>query len=194
MTATTFTPRTDRRATGTPLTAVLVGTLVAMLVAIWTGCSTGRGSSDTVAITAAPSPVQVMPSVVPGGTPGERVVLRFGDHAVAATLADTPASRQLAAMLPLTIELSDAWGQAKAGRLPHPVSVEGAARTLKPTPRGIYYWPDTAALAVYYDDLGQSLPPPGLVQLGAVDTDVDEIAGTSRQVMVRIDRVAETPS
>jgi hypothetical protein len=40
------------------------------------------------------------------------VVLRIGDHTVAATLADTPASRQFAAMLPLSLQMKDAWGQA----------------------------------------------------------------------------------
>ncbi|MFD0475298.1 cyclophilin-like fold protein [Nonomuraea thailandensis] len=49
------------------------------------------------------------------------VVLRFGGQAVTATLTDTPPSRQLAAMLPLTLHLTDAWGQAKAGPLPHPL-------------------------------------------------------------------------
>ena len=53
---------------------------------------------------------------------------------------------------------------------------------------GIYYWPDTATLAVYYDDLGQSVPPPGLIRLGTVDTGVvDEIAEAGGLFTVRID-------
>ena len=94
-------------------------------------------------------------------------------------------------MLPLRVTLSDAWRQAKSGRLPHPVGVESTARTLRPVAGGIYYWPDTAALAVYYDDdLGQSVPPPGLIRLGTVDTGLDEIAAAGRQVTVYVDRVA----
>lgn len=89
-------------------------------------------------------------------------------------------------MLPVTLELSDAWGQAKRGRLPHPVPVEGAMRILRPRPGGIYYWPGTAALAVYYDDLGQSVPAPGLIRLGVVETGLDEIAAAGRHVTVRI--------
>lgn len=118
------------------------------------------------------------------------MVLQFGDHAVAATLADTAVSREFAAMLPLTVELRDAWGQAKSARLPHPIPVEGAVRTLRPTPGGIYCWPDPATLAVYYDDLGQSVPPPGLILLGVVDTGPDQLADAGRQGTVRIDRVA----
>ena len=94
-------------------------------------------------------------------------------------------------MLPLSLTLSDGWGQAKSGPLPYPVRAE-AERTLRPVRGGIYYWPETAALAVYYDDLGQSVPPPGLIRLGAVDAGLDEIAGAGRQVTVHIDRVAGT--
>ena len=66
-------------------------------------------------------------------------------------------------MLPMSLKLNDAWGQAKVGRLPHPIQVECAHRVLRPTRGGIYYWSDSATLAVYYDDLGQTVPPPGLI-------------------------------
>jgi hypothetical protein len=152
----------------------------AALPAVLTACSMGSGTSDTTAPTAAQS--------APPGRSTEQVVLRFGEHAVAATLVDSPAARELARMLPVTIELEETWGQAKSGRMPQPVSVEGAARTLTPVPGGIYYWSDTATLAVYYDDLGQAVPPPGLVQFGVLDTGVNAVADLGRQVTVRIDR------
>jgi len=157
-----------------------VAAMAAVLVPALTGCSPNSGTGNTAAHTAASS--------VPPGTSSAQVVLRFGDHAVAATMADTPAARELVAMLPLTMKLSETWGQAKSGRLPHPLSGEGAARTLKPVPGGIYYWSNTATLAVYYDDLGQTVPPPGLVQLGVLDSNVNEIADLGRQTTVRIDR------
>jgi len=164
--------------------AVVAALAAAVVVA---GCSTGSDAADTVgAARASSSPAAV------SGTSDVPVVLRFGDHAVPATLASTAAATELAAMLPLRVTLSDAWRQAKSGRLPHPVRVQGTGRTLRPVPGGIYYWPDTAALAVYYDDLGQSVPPPGLIRLGAVDTGLDEIAGAGRQVTVHIERVAGT--
>ena len=152
----------------------------AALLAVLTACSMGSGTNGPAAVTTAPS--------APPGRSTEQVVLRFGDHAVAATLVDSPAARELARMLPVTMELEETWGQAKSGRMPQPVSVEGAARTLNPVPGGIYYWSDTATLAVYYDDLGQTVPPPGLVQLGVLDTGVNEIADLGRQVTVRIGR------
>jgi hypothetical protein len=162
-------------------TAALMGAL--------TGCSSGTDLGDPGDTRAAGAS-----SRASSVTPWVRVMLKVNDHVVPATLTDTLAGRQLAQMLPLTVELSDAWGQAKSGRLPHPVSVEGAPRTMKPIAGGIYYWPDTAALAVYYDDLGQSVPPPGLVQLGVLDTDVDQIADVGRHATVLVNWVTKTPS
>nr|WP_255512953.1 cyclophilin-like fold protein [Kribbella sp. VKM Ac-2527] len=121
-------------------------------------------------------------------------MLLFDDRAVPATLDDMPATRELAARLPLTMDFRDTWGQAKSARLPGPVPVIGVARTLEPTPGGIYYWPDTATLAVYYDDLGQSVPPPGLVRLGTLDGDPAEIADVGHQVAVRIDWAVKSRS
>jgi hypothetical protein len=157
--------------------------LAAVLVAVLTGCATSEGTRD--GDTAASSATL--------GRSSRHVVLRFGDQAVGATLADTPAAREFAEMLPLSLELSETWGQAKSGRLPRPVSVEGAPRSSRPAPGGIYYWPDTATLAVYYDDLGQTVPPPGLVLLGVLDTGVDEIADLGK-VTVRIDQSTQTGS
>jgi hypothetical protein len=109
---------------------------------------------------------------------GRRVTMRVGDQVATATLADTPAGREFAAMLPITVDLQDPFGQAKSGALPHPIDIAGAAagREFHPITRGIYYWPDGGDLAVFYDALGQAVPPPGLVHLGSVDTGLDAIA------------------
>lgn len=166
--------------------AALAAPLAAAVIAVLVGCTTESGTAGNIVAV----PVTSSGGVPLSSTPGARVVLRFDDRAVAATLADTAASREFAAMLPVTLELEDAWGQAKSARLPRPVPLEGAASTLKPSPGGIYYWPDTAALAVYYDDLGQSVPPPGLVRLGVVDTGLEDLAAAGRHVTVRIDHAS----
>lgn len=142
------------------------------------GCASGTAAGDSV-------PRASSSWVTVAGGPGLPVVLRLGDHTVAAMLADTPAAREFAAMLPVTLVLHDAWGQATVGRLPHPLDTDGAARVFKPTPGGIYYWSDTADLAVYYDDLGQSVPPPGLIYLGTVDNGLSDITGASGRVVIQ---------
>jgi hypothetical protein len=163
---------------------VAAAALAAAVLAVATGCASGSGVADTARVV----PASSSSSITVSDAPGLSVVLRFDDHAVAATLADTPASRDFAANLPVSLVLRDAWGQAKTGRLPHPIQVEETSRVTEPVPGGIYYWPDTGALAVYYDDLGQSVPPPGLVRLGAVDSGVEKIADAGGLFSVRIDR------
>ncbi|MFC5824066.1 cyclophilin-like fold protein [Nonomuraea insulae] len=118
------------------------------------------------------------------------VVLRFGDHVIAATLTDTPASRQFAAMLPLTVQMTDAWGQAKAGRLPRLLTAEGGTTVHDPSAGGIYFWPVSGVIAVYYDDLGQSVPDPGLVRLGVVEAGLDRLSDAGSRLAVRIESAA----
>ncbi len=167
----TFTWRIRARATA--------AVLAAAVLPVMAGCSSGTSAVDSV------RPASSSSSVMVADGQGVQVVFRFGDHAVAATLADTPAAREFAAMLPVTVVMHDAWGQAAVGRLPHPLDTDGAARVFKPTPGGIYYWSDTADLAVYYDDLGQRVPPPGLIYLGTVDNGLNDITGASGRVVIQ---------
>ena len=57
----------------------------------------------------------------------------------------------------------------------------------------IYYSAPSSTFAVFYTDLGQSVPEPGLVRLGAVDTDLDRIADAGNRFTVRID-LADHPA
>src|SRR4029453_19104950 len=154
----TFTPLIRRRATAAALAAVLVAGM--------TGCATG---TDSAAVPASSS-------VTSNAAPPMPVVLRVGDHTVAATLTDTSASRQFAAMLPLSLQMRDVLGQAKSGPLPQMLTGDGGTPVYDPAPGDLYYWPRSGVIAVYYDDLGQAVPDPGLVRLGVVDTGLDRLA------------------
>jgi hypothetical protein len=125
-------------------------------------------------------------------------VLRFDQEVVRATLTDTAAARQFAAKLPLTLDLRDPMGQAKSGRLPAPIEHASAESTIDPEVGGIYYVPDRAMIAIFYDDLGQTVPPPGLVRLGTVDTGPDAgsdaIAAAGNRIRVLIDAADRTSS
>jgi hypothetical protein len=76
-------------------------------------------------------------------------VVRFDHAVVPATLADTGPGRQFAALLPLTLELRDAMGQAKSGPLPARIDATGSGRVHDPDAGGIYYlldvrrWPSS---------------------------------------------------
>ncbi|MGH3307822.1 MAG: cyclophilin-like fold protein, partial [Nocardioides sp.] len=88
-----------------------------------------------------------------------RIVLRFGDEFATATLSDTPAAREFAAMLPLQLRLRDPMGQAKSGPLPRPIDAAGGEPVVDPAVGGIYYYSaNSSTFAIFYDDLGQSIP------------------------------------
>ena len=115
-----------------------------------------------------------MTSTSPASTDSVRIVLRFGDEFATATLAETPAAREFVAMLPLQLKLQDPMGQAKSGRLPRPIDVTGAEPVFDPAVGEIYYSAASGTFAIFYEDLGHSIPDPGLVRLGTVDTGMDE--------------------
>ncbi len=97
-------------------------------------------------------------------------------------------------MLPLSLTLHDPMGQAKSGRLPYRIDASAAQRVNDPELAGIYYWPPTGDIAIFYDDLGQSVPPPGMVRLGSVDRGLDKIASAGNQFTVWINVADPTES
>jgi hypothetical protein len=153
------------------------------LVAVLAGCST---ESPTAGInTTAPSPRTVV-SPPPASTGSARIVLRFGNEFATATLSDTPAAREFAAMLPLQLKLHDPMGQAKSAPLPEPIDASGGEPVFDPAVGEIYYSAPSGTFAIFYDDLGQSIPDPGLVRLGTVDTRTDRIAEAGNRFAVQI--------
>ncbi|MDG4827410.1 cyclophilin-like fold protein [Asanoa sp. WMMD1127] len=108
------------------------------------------------------------------------LVLSHAGGTATATLVDTSEARQFAALLPVTVELRDVWGQAKSGRLPATITVEGSRPVHDPVPGEIYFWPRTDVIAIYYADLGQQVPDPGLIRLGAVDSGLAGVDGRVR--------------
>ena len=114
-------------------------------------------------------------------------MLRFGDEATTATLSGSPAARQFAAMLPLELKLKDPMGQAKSGQLPRPIDASGVAPIFDPAVGEIHYSADGNTFAIFYDDLGQSIPDPGLIHVGTVDTGMDRIADASNRFAVQVE-------
>jgi hypothetical protein len=121
-------------------------------------------------------------------------VLRFDRAVVPATLSDTAAGRELAALLPLTLDVRDPMGQAKSGRLPVPLNASDVEVVTDPEAGGLYYVRDSQLLAVFYDDLGQTVPSPGLTRLGTVDGDLTAIGAAGNKVRVRVDLADATSS
>jgi hypothetical protein len=147
------------------------------------------GSLPTVAVMSTPTKSSSASGAVLASneTGSVQITMTVGHQVATATLDDTPAGHQLAAMLPLTMNLRDPFGQAKSGPLPHRIDGAATAADFHPLTGEIYYWPDGGDLAVFYDALGQAVPPPGLVHVGGVDSGLDAVASRG-DVTVTIER------
>ncbi len=171
------------RSPHSPAAALLATTAVVILAAL------AFSSVDlTRAGTSIASPTPSVSQPVSDLTAATQVVLRLPDGAATATLTDTAAARQFAAILPVRLTLRDPMGQAKSGRLPTVLAVADADRTTDPAVAGLYYWPPSNDIAVVYDDLGQTVPPPGLVQLGTVTDGLSVIASAGNRFTVSVER------
>lgn len=165
--------------------SALVPTALAAMLAC--GCVAGPGGADPT-LPAASASADVTSPTDQAGT-ATRVTLRLPDGGVAtATLQDAPAAEAFAAMLPVRLTLHDPLGQAKSGQLPRRIDLPAdVARTADPTVGAIYYWPPSADIAIVYDDLGQTVPAPGMVLIGMVDGGLDLIAAAGNRFTVQID-------
>ena len=175
--------------------AVSAVVAVVSLVTAVAGCSLARTAdpeqtTGRLSMSAAATPAtRATPA---NADVSNRLVLRFDGHVATAILDDSAAAREFAAMLPLTLDLSDPMGQAKSGSLPRfrSLDVTGADRTFEARVGELAYWSPGSTVAVVYDDLGQRVPNPGLVRLGVIDTGLDEVAAAGNGFTVRIDLAA----
>ena len=96
-----------------------------------------------------------------------------GDRAFSATLLNTEASRDFAALLPLTLTLSDYAGTEKVSDLPKRLSTAGAPDGHRASVGDITYYAPWTGLAIFYRPFGYAT---GLVNLGRLDAGIDEFA------------------
>ncbi|GAA2422477.1 cyclophilin-like fold protein [Streptomyces coeruleofuscus] len=85
-------------------------------------------------------------------------------QAVDATLNDSAAARDFAALLPLTLDLSDFHGKERVADLPRRLDTSGAPDAAEGKAGDLAYYAPWGNLAVYYRDGGSR--DPGLVILG----------------------------
>jgi hypothetical protein len=84
---------------------------------------------------------------------------------ITAILDDSPAARDFASLLPLTLTLEDYNSTEKISTLPRRLATEGAPAGIDPSPGDITYYAPWGNLAIFYKDFGYSR---GLVKLGAI--------------------------
>jgi hypothetical protein len=157
------------------------GVAVAVLAGSLAGCAAedaaDRSSAPSTAPAATPSSDPTAGGAVPTDPAGVvRIRLRIGDDVATATLEDSAPARAFAAMLPMTIRMHDLLGREKPGRLPRQLDIAGARREFNYQVGELAYWPPGNEIAIFYADDGQTIPQPGLVRLGTIDTGLEVIA------------------
>jgi hypothetical protein len=158
-----------------PQTVVLSAVV---LIASAAGCAVAQADPGPVASGAACA----APPVSGADPAAARLALVVDDVQVATlTLADSQAGRDLAAQLPVTLEMEDRFGQAVVGRLPHELAYVDIGLVRDPAAGHVYYSPSDGAIAVLTADLGPSIPAPGLVDLGVVDGGLEALASAGNR-------------
>lgn len=134
------------------------------------GSSTGAsssGASSTGGSSTSPTPSQS--SAPASGSPQEdrvRISITIGGQRLSATLSDSAAAKDLAAQLPVTIDMTDHGGVEKTGALPSPLSLDGQPEGADPDVGDLGYYAPGNDLVLYYGDQGYYS---GIVVLGRLD-------------------------
>ncbi|WP_090060141.1 cyclophilin-like fold protein [Celeribacter neptunius] len=96
----------------------------------------------------------------------------LGSERLFATLDDSPAARDFAAMLPLELTLSDYHGTEKIADLPRKLDTTGAPASYKPETGDITLYAPWGNLAIFYKPFQSSR---GLVRLGRFDGSISAL-------------------
>jgi hypothetical protein len=167
---------------------VAAAVLAASLAACGSEHAADRSPPTSTALAATPSSDPTTGGAVPTDPTGAvRIRLRIGDDVATATLEDSAPARDFAAMLPTTIRMHDLFGREKPGRLPRQLSIEGARREFDYQVGELAYWAPSNEIAIFYADDGQTIPQPGLVRLGTIDTGLEVIAAAGNDFELTIE-------
>ena len=118
-----------------------------------------------------------------------RIRLTVGDQSATATLADNPTARDFASLLPVTLTMHDLFRLEKPGKLPRALDKGGKAQFTYQVGQ-LGYWSPGRDLAIVYAVEGKgSIPSPGLIPLGTVDSGLDAIAEAGDSFQLRIEQL-----
>jgi len=126
----------------------------------------------SAAIAIAMLAVIVIASVAEANTMKIRITLN--GKAVTATLIDSETTRDFISLLPLTLTMNDLFGREKFGHLPRAIS-EGEKRTRTYESGDVIYWSPGPDVAMFYRHDGQSIPSPGIIVMGKIDSGVEAL-------------------
>ena len=100
--------------------------------------------------------------------------LKVGTRTLTVKLTDNETARDFVMLLPLTLSMEDLFGREKFAHLPRSIST-GGKRTKSYEVGDVIYWSPGPDVAIYYDSDGQSIPEPGIIVLGKIESGVEAL-------------------
>ncbi|MEU2959047.1 cyclophilin-like fold protein [Streptomyces albidoflavus] len=151
----------------------------AALLLAGTACSSGTPDTAPAASPSAASGRQQPPAASPSGR-GTSMNIRvtLDGRPVDAVLNDSPAARDLAELLPLTLDLEDFLDTERVADLPRKLNTDGAPEPAAAKVGDIAYYAPWGNLALFYQD--GPAPSPDLLVLGHLDVSADQLGQATR--------------
>jgi hypothetical protein len=112
-----------------------------------------------------------------------KIKLTIKDQVLTATLKDNRTAQDFVSLLPLTLTMNDLFGREKFGHLPRAIS-DGGERTHSYQVGQIVYWSPGPDVAIFYRHDGQSIPDPGIIVLGKIDSGVEALTKAQASEML----------
>lgn len=100
-----------------------------------------------------------------------RVTINEG-KILTATMMDNEASRDFLSLLPLTVTMDDLFGREKYGPIPKKLSNK-PDKSYRYEVGQIGYWSPGPDVAIYYRQDGETIPSPGIVVIGRIDSGIE---------------------
>lgn len=138
------------------------------------------GAADAVGQVSAQAPAQQQVDKM-------RIRIVVNGTAISATLADNETAKDFAALLPLTLTMSDLFGREKTAQLPQAISTAGP-RSHTYEIGDVILWSPRPSVAIFYRHDGQTIPSPGSILIAKADTAVEAL-NVPGSVSVSIERL-----
>ena len=100
--------------------------------------------------------------------------LTVDGKAMTATLIASETTRDFISLLPLTLTMNDLFGREKFAHLPRAMSKE-SKRTHTYEVGDVAYWPPGPDMAIFYRHDGQTIPDPGIIVIGKIESGVEAL-------------------
>ena len=108
------------------------------------------------------------------GETGMKIGITVQGKVIQATLIDSETTRDFVSLLPLTLSMGDLFKREKFAHLPRPLA-EGGTRRKTYEVGDLIYWSPGPDLAIYYRHDGESIPDPGIIVIGKVQSGVEAL-------------------